>query len=238
MNSKGILYLIPNVLAPETALKVIAPVVKEVISKTNYFLVEDLRTARRYISSLKLGVDLEKVSMEVLDKKTPEPIVVKLMEPVLNGVNAGIVSEAGCPGIADPGAMAVAYAQRKSIQVVPLPGPSSMFLALMGSGLNGQSFAFVGYLPIDRKNRIETIKSLEERSKREKSTQMFMETPFRNQKLIEDLVHHLHPETLLCVASNLTATDEYIKTKRVFEWKKSIPNLHKIPTVFLLLVER
>ncbi|MEX2567888.1 MAG: SAM-dependent methyltransferase [Cyclobacteriaceae bacterium] len=238
MNSKGILYLIPNVLSPDTALKVIAPAVKEVISQTSYFLVEDLRTARRYISSLKLGVDLEKVRMEVLDKKTPAHEVEKLMEPVLRGENAGIVSDAGCPGIADPGAMAVAYAQKKDIQVVPLAGPSSMFLALMGSGLNGQSFSFGGYLPIDRKERIAAIKSLEEQSKRNNSTQMFMETPFRNRKLMEDLLHHLQPETLLCVASNLTGQGEFLKTKRVLDWRKSVPNLHKIPTVFLLLVER
>ncbi|MEX0883411.1 MAG: SAM-dependent methyltransferase, partial [Cyclobacteriaceae bacterium] len=183
-------------------------------------------------------VNLEKVKMEVLDKKTPGHEVEKLMEPVLRGENAGIVSDAGCPGIADPGAMAVAYAQKKDIQVVPLAGPSSMFLALMGSGLNGQSFSFGGYLPIDRKERIAAIKSLEEQSKRNNSTQMFMETPFRNRKLMEDLLHHLQPETLLCVASNLTGQGEFLKTKRVLNWRKSVPNLHKIPTVFLLLVER
>lgn len=234
MASKGKLYLIPNVLAEGTAADVISPQVKEVISRTRYFLAENFRTTRRYISSLKLGVDLDQVHMELLDKKTPIPTVEKLLAPAMNGEDVGIISEAGCPGIADPGAVAVAVAHRKGIQVVPLSGPSSMFMALMASGFNGQVFTFHGYLPIEKKDRIAALKSLESQSKKDKGTQMFMETPFRNQKLLEDLVQHLHPDTLLCIAANITAKDEFIRTLKVADWKKCLPDIHKIPTVFLL----
>ena len=234
MKSKGILYLIPNVLAPGTALEVIAPIVKEVISHTNYFLVEDFRTARRYISSLKLGVNLEEVRMEKLDKKTPDQQITQWLDPLMKGMDAGIISEAGCPGIADPGARAVALAHQKGIRVAPLPGPSSMFLALMGSGFNGQAFAFHGYLPIDRNARIQAIKTLEIRSKKENSTQLFMETPFRNNKLLADLLEVMDGNTLLCIASNLTSGDEMIHTKKVTDWRKNPPDIHKVPTVFLI----
>jgi 16S rRNA (cytidine1402-2'-O)-methyltransferase len=234
MKSKGILYLIPNVLAPGTALEVIAPIVKEVIANTSYFLVEDFRTARRYISSLKLGVNLEEVRMEKLDKRTPDQQITQWLDPLMKGMDAGIISEAGCPGIADPGARAVALAHQKGIKVVPLPGPSSMFLALMGSGFNGQAFAFHGYLPIDRNARIQAIKRLEIQSQKEKSTQLFMETPFRNNKLLADLLEHLDPNTLLCIASNLTAGDEMIQSQKVADWRQNPPDIHKVPTVFLI----
>lgn len=234
MKSKGILYLIPNVLAPGTALEVIAPTVKQVIANTSYFLVEDFRTARRYISSLKLGVNLEEVRMEKLDKKTPDQQITQWLDPLLKGMDAGIISEAGCPGIADPGARAVALAHQKGIKVVPLPGPSSMFLALMGSGFNGQAFAFHGYLPIDRNARIQAIKTLEIRSKKENSTQLFMETPFRNNKLLTDLLESMDANTLLCIASNLTSPDERIHTQKVADWRKNPPDIHKVPTVFLI----
>ena len=148
---QGKLFLIPNVLAENTAHWVISPQVQDVIAHTRIFLVENPRSARRYISSLKLGINIEELHMEVLDKDTPPEQVSRLMMPLLNGADIGVISEAGCPGIADPGALAVAYAHQKGIQVVPISGPSSMFLALMGSGFSGQSFAFHGYLPIDKK---------------------------------------------------------------------------------------
>ncbi|WP_162342522.1 SAM-dependent methyltransferase [Cyclobacterium salsum] len=234
MKAKGILYLIPNVLVLETGPDIMAPVVKNVISATSYYLVEDFRTARRYISSLKLGINLEEVQMEKLDKKTPDPQVRKFLEPALNGQDVGILSEAGCPGIADPGAKAVAWAHRLGIQVVPLPGPSSMFLALMGSGFNGQAFTFSGYLPIDRKARIEAIKELEKTALQQKVTQLFMETPFRNNRLLEDLLEQLDGRTELCIASELTGEGESIRTKKVADWRKERPDLHKIPAVFLI----
>ena len=226
--------MIPTVLADNTAHWVISPQVQEVISHTKIFLVENPRSARRYISSLKLGINIEELHMEVLDKDTPPEQVSRLMMPLLNGADIGVISEAGCPGIADPGALAVAYAHQKGIQVVPISGPSSMFLALMGSGFSGQSFAFHGYLPIDKKERATALKKLEQESIREKRAQLFMETPFRNNQLLADALAFLSPQTKLCIAKNLTAADELIQTKTIADWKNHPLDLHKIPTVFIL----
>lgn len=234
MKNKGKLFLIPNTLADDTAPEVISPQVKEIIQQVQHYLVENVRTARRYISSLKLGITIEGLHFEVLDKKTKEEQIARLMQPAMDGLDMGVISEAGCPGIADPGALAVGYAHQKGIQVIPLAGPSSMFLALMGSGFNGQSFAFHGYLPIDKKSRAEAIRHLENDSLRFRRTQIFMETPFRNNQLLNDLLAHLKPDTLLCIAKNLTATDELIQTKTVLQWKKEKIDLHKMPTVFVL----
>ena len=231
---KGKLFMIPTVLADNTAHWVISPQVQEVISHTKIFLVENPRSARRYISSLKLGINIEELHMEVLDKDTPPEQVSRLMMPLLNGADIGVISEAGCPGIADPGALAVAYAHQKGIQVVPISGPSSMFLALMGSGFSGQSFAFHGYLPIDKKERAAALKKLEQESVREKRAQLFMETPFRNNQLLADALAFLSPQTKLCIAKNLTAADELIQTKTIADWKNHPLDLHKIPTVFIL----
>jgi 16S rRNA (cytidine1402-2'-O)-methyltransferase len=231
---KGKLYMIPTVLAENTAHWVISPQVKEVIANTKIFLVENPRSARRYISSLKLGITIEELQFEVLDKDTPPEQVSRLMMPLLNGADIGVISEAGCPGIADPGALAVAYAHQKDIQVVPLSGPSSMFLALMGSGFSGQSFAFHGYLPIDKKERAAALKKLEQESVREKRAQLFMETPFRNNQLLADALASLSPQTKLCIAKNLTAADELIQTKTITDWKNHPLDLHKVPTVFIL----
>ncbi|HAS58297.1 MAG TPA: SAM-dependent methyltransferase [Algoriphagus sp.] len=231
---QGKLFLIPNVLAENTADAVITPQVKEVIAHTKVFLVENLRTARRYISSLKLGVNLEEVHMEILDKNTTPESINRLLQPLFKGADVGIISEAGCPGIADPGALAVAHAHARGIQVVPLSGPSSMFLALMGSGFSGQSFAFHGYLPIDKKERNQALRKLEAESAKEHRAQIFMETPFRNNQLLEDALAALSPQTKLCIAKNLTAADELIQTKTISDWKKNPIDLHKIPTVFIL----
>jgi 16S rRNA (cytidine1402-2'-O)-methyltransferase len=231
---KGKLFMIPTVLAENTAHWVISPQVKEVIANTKIFLVENPRSARRYISSLKLGITIEELEFEVLDKDTPPEQVSRLMMPLLNGADIGVISEAGCPGIADPGALAVAYAHQKCIQVVPLSGPSSMFLALMGSGFSGQSFAFHGYLPIDKKERAVALKKLEQESVREKRAQLFMETPFRNNQLLADALAFLSPQTKLCIAKNLTAADELIQTKTIADWKNHPLDLHKVPTVFIL----
>lgn len=231
---KGKLFMIPTVLAENTADWVISPQVKEVIANTKIFLVENPRSARRYISSLKLGINIEELHLEVLDKDTPPEQVSQLMMPLLNGADIGVISEAGCPGIADPGALAVAFAHQKGIQVVPLSGPSSMFLALMGSGFSGQSFAFHGYLPIDKKERAAALKKLEQESVREKRAQLFMETPFRNNQLLADALASLSPQTKLCIAKNLTAADELIQTKTIADWKNQPIDLHKVPTVFIL----
>ncbi len=226
--------MIPTVLAEDTSASVITPQVKEIVPTLSYFLVENVRTARRFISSLRLGITIEELAFEILDKKTKAHQLEELMKPLLAGKDVGLMSEAGCPGIADPGSVAVAYAHLKGIQVVPLSGPSSMFLALMASGFNGQSFAFHGYLPIDKKGRIAAIKDLEAESIRSNRTQIFMETPFRNNHLFEDLLATLHPDTQVCIGKNLTAKDEFIQTKTVRLWKKEKIDLHKIPTVFIL----
>ena len=226
--------MIPNVLAGDTAQQVITPQVREVIKHTAHYLVEDLRTARRYISSLNLGIVIEDLRLEILNKKTPEDQVGELMAPIFQGHDMGVISEAGCPGIADPGALAVAFAHKKGVQVIPLSGPSSIFLALMASGLNGQSFAFLGYIPIDKKAKITAIREIESESRKRNRTQILMETPFRNNHLFEDLKNTLHPFTKLCIASNITARDEFICTKTVAEWNETTVDLHKLPTVFLI----
>src|SRR5690606_21750876 len=223
-----------SVLAENTAQQVISPQVKEVVKNTSYYLVENLRTARRYIGSLKLNIPIESLNMEILDKKTSEHQIKALLGPAFQGHDMGVISEAGCPGIADPGALAVASAHQNGLRVVPLSGPSSMFLALMASGFNGQSFAFLGYIPIDKKARVEAIKELEKDSIKHYRTQIFMETPFRNNHLLEDLKSSLHPNTKLCIAKNLTAKDEWIQSKTIAEWRKTKVDLHKVPTVFLL----
>ena len=230
----GKLFLIPNILAENTADAVITPQVREVIQHTKVFLVENMRTTRRYISSLKLGVNLEEVHMEILDKNTSPESMNRLLQPLFKGADVGIISEAGCPGIADPGALAVAHAHTRGIQVVPLSGPSSMFMALMGSGFSGQSFAFHGYLPIDKKERTQALRKLESESLKEQRAQIFMETPFRNNQLLQDLIQSLNPQTKLCIAKNITAKDELVQTKTIQDWKKSSIDLHKIPTVFIL----
>lgn len=234
MNAKGILYLIPTVLAEGTSESVISPQIKEVIKNTEYYLSENIRTSRRFISSLNLGLDISMLHFEKLDKNTGEREFDTLLKPIFSGKDIGIMSEAGCPGIADPGALAVAYAHRNGVQVVPLSGPSSFFLALMASGFNGQSFAFHGYLPIEKKARTQAIRHLETESQKQGRTQIFMETPFRNNQLFADLCQNLSPHTLLCVAKNITAKDEWIKTKSILDWKKTKVDLHKIPTVFLI----
>ena len=232
----GKLYLIPTVLAENSAEKIINLGTREIVKNTKYYLVENVRTARRFISSLRLGITIEDLQFEILDKKTKPAELERIMKPLFAGVDVGVMSEAGCPGIADPGSTAVAYAHEKKIQVVPLTGPSSMFLALMGSGFNGQSFAFHGYLPIDKQDRINAIKQLEGESARHNKTQIFMETPFRNNHLFEDLKSTLSPHTKLCIAKNLTGSDEFIQTKTIQDWRKTKLDLHKIPVVFILYV--
>jgi 16S rRNA (cytidine1402-2'-O)-methyltransferase len=234
----GKLYLIPTVLAENSAEKIINLGTREIVKNTKYYLVENVRTARRFISSLKLGITIEDLQFEILDKKTKPAELERIMKPLFAGVDVGVMSEAGCPGIADPGSAAVAYAHEKKIQVVPLTGPSSMFLALMGSGFNGQSFAFHGYLPIDKQDRINAIKQLEGESARHNKTQIFMETPFRNNHLFEDLKSTLSPQTKLCIAKNLTGSDEFIQTKTIQDWRKTKLDLHKVPVVFILYVPK
>ncbi|WP_025761811.1 SAM-dependent methyltransferase [Dyadobacter tibetensis] len=226
------LYLIPTVLAEGTASDVLSPQIREVLMSLDVYFVENIRTARRFISSLKLGIVIDELEFWELDKNTP---IEQTWERMKNlDRPAGVLSEAGCPGVADPGAVAVDMAHQLGYQVKPLVGPSSILLALMGSGMNGQSFSFHGYLPIDKTERKMAIKHLEKESGQRGQTQIFMETPFRNNQFLTSLLDTANPNTKLCIASNITAADEFIQTKLVKEWKKELPDLHKKPTIFLL----
>ncbi|WKN44550.1 SAM-dependent methyltransferase [Tunicatimonas pelagia] len=233
-SSKGIIYLIPTVIAADTQAQVLAPQIREIANRLTYFLVENVRTARRFLSSLSIQTPISELQFELLSKKTAATDLPGLMKPALSGQDIGIMSEAGCPGVADPGARAVAYAHQQNLRVVPLVGPSSILLALMASGFSGQSFTFQGYLPIDKTQRIQAIKRLEKQSQHHRQTQIFMETPYRNNQLLADVVKHCQPKTLICVAKNINGSDEYIKTQPVHTWQKNLPDLHKVPTVFLL----
>ncbi len=230
---KGKLFLFPTTLSDDTQDRVLPPEIRDLIKGVHYFLCENVRTARRFISSLKVHPSIEGLHFEVLDKDTPQGRLRDLMLPVMNGQDAGILSEAGCPGVADPGAIAVAYAHENNIQVVPLVGPSSILLALMASGLNGQNFAFHGYLPIEGKEAAQTIKDLERESRERKRTQIFIETPFRNNALMSHLLKSLRNDTRLCVAANITAADEHIRCHTVAQWKAAVPTFGKVPAVFL-----
>jgi 16S rRNA (cytidine1402-2'-O)-methyltransferase len=235
MIAKGKLYLIPNVISEETQSSVIPSQVKEILPSINHFLVEDIRTARRYLSSLKIYPSIESLHFEVLNKETPESELSYLMKPVKEGFHIGIISESGCPGVADPGALAVKYAHEINIQVVPLVGPSSLLLALMASGLNGQQFAFQGYLPIDAKEAAQKIKELERESKVKNQTQIFIETPYRNNSVFDHLIKNLQSGTRLTVALDVTGQHEFIQTLYVDQWGKGKEKWPKAPAVFLFL---
>jgi 16S rRNA (cytidine1402-2'-O)-methyltransferase len=232
---KGKLILLPTVLADETQHEVIPHSVKESIKSLSYFLCENLRTARRFVSSLKVHSSIESLQFEILDKDTPAEALVKLMAPAMEGKNIGVLSESGCPGIADPGALAVAYAHQNNIQVVPLVGPSSILLALMSSGLNGQKFAFHGYLPVEANDALLAIRTLERESKEKNQTQIFIETPYRNNALMAYLLKGLHPDTKLCVAINLTSSTEKVICQKVSQWSNRPITFEKAPAVFLFL---
>ena len=231
----GKLYLIPNVIADNTQDAVITAQVKSVLPGITYFLAEDIRTARRFLSSLKIYDSIEPLHFEVLDKDTDPSVIPNLLSPVSKGIDMGIISESGCPGIADPGALAVRFAHENNIQVIPLVGPSSILLALMASGLNGQHFAFHGYLPIEVKEAELAIRSLEKESRLKHQTQVFIETPYRSNALFQLLLRTLGSDTLLCVAENLTGSDEKVKTATVKKWRNTNMMLPKEPAVFLFL---
>lgn len=230
----GTLYLIPNVIA-EQQWATLSPQVLQVLPTLKYFLAEDIRNARRFLSALKIMGTIENLHFNTLDKNTAKKDLQELLQPIFQNNDMGILSDSGCPGVADPGALAVAFAHQHQIKVKPLVGPSSILLALMGSGLNGQSFAFLGYLPIEKDKKAKAIKEIEKDSARKNQTQIFIETPYRNQSTFEDLIKHLHPETYLTLAFAITSEKELIQTKKVLEWRKSMIQLEKEPCVFLLL---
>jgi 16S rRNA (cytidine1402-2'-O)-methyltransferase len=231
----GRLFLLPMMLGGDTPDAVIPHDVQKRITSLRYFVVENVRTTRRYLKLLDKSVDINSLTFFELSKHTDKHLLDSFFEPLLAGHDTGLISEAGVPCLADPGNVMVQRAHQKKIRVVPLTGPSSILLALIASGLNGQNFAFNGYLPVKTKERVVAIKKLEKRAKDENQSQIFMETPYRNTQLLEDVMKHCAPETKLTIAAALTSPDEYINTKTIREWKNKLPDLHKQPAVFVIL---
>ena len=231
----GRLFLIPNTIAEETQKEVIPSNTRESIKTLRHFLAEDIRTARRYLSSLKIFDSIEALQFSVLNKDTKQSELPALMAPLHAGDDIGIISESGCPGVADPGSIAVGYAHEQKIIVVPLVGPSSILLALMASGLNGQQFVFNGYLPIESGSIAKVVAELEKESRTKNRTQIFIETPYRNNSIMKSLLTYLHPETMLCVALGLTSSNEKVTTLPVRAWKQQTINFPKSPAIFLFL---
>lgn len=234
MKSKGLLYLIPTTLGDNDPLEVLPLLVKKVIEETSTFIVENEKTARRFIKKITPEKSQPSLELFPLNKFTEANVIPSFLNPCLSGINVGLLSEAGCPGVADPGADIVKIAHQKNIKVVPLVGPSSILMALMSSGMNGQSFAFNGYLPIDKGERKAEIKRLERLSFERDQSQIFIETPYRNNKMIEDLASVLENNTDVCVACDITLTSEFIKTQTAKSWKKNKVDLHKRPTIFII----
>jgi 16S rRNA (cytidine1402-2'-O)-methyltransferase len=231
---KGNLYLIPTTLGDNEPLEVLPISIKRAIENIDYYIVENEKTARRSIKKISSGKSQPSLHIEILNKYTEAQSLSGFLQPCLEGHDVGVLSEAGCPGIADPGADVVKIAHEKGIKVVPLVGPSSIFLALMASGMNGQSFAFKGYLPIDSADRKKAIKQMEKISTDQKQSQICIETPYRNDKLLEEMLKTLSNQTLLCVACDITLATEYIATKTVADWKKTPVDLHKRPAIFII----
>lgn len=229
----GKLYLIPTIIAEETESRVLPASVLEAIGLTEIFLAENIRTARRFIAGLKLFPSVEALIFLELNKDTTSIELAERMTHLGQGKNVSIISESGCPGIADPGALAVAYAHSIGAKVIPLVGPSSILLALMASGLNGQRFSFQGYLPVDKTEVTGRIKELERESKKNDSTQIFIETPYRNNSMLANLLRTLSNPTRLTIALGITGKEEFIHTKTISEWKKNVPELAKVPAIFL-----
>ena len=230
MNS--VIYLIPTVLE-ESATETIADYVIEAVKKCQVIFAENERTARRFLKLMCKEIVIDDYEWFTIHKTETE-LINTFQQKIKEGKNIAIISEAGCPGIADPGQVLIAAAQNMNAQVKPLVGPSSILLALMASGMNGQQFEFVGYLPIDNFERNKAVTALETTSQKKNSTQIFIETPYRNNQLIETILKTCKPTTKLCIASELTGTNEYIKTKKVADWKKEKTDFHKKPVIFLL----
>jgi 16S rRNA (cytidine1402-2'-O)-methyltransferase len=235
MTPLGKLYLIPTTLGEtENPFDVLPETIKRSIELLDYYIVENEKTARKFIKSICPEKVQATLHLSALNKHTQDSEYKEMIQDCVEGKNVGLMSEAGCPGVADPGAVIVKLAHEKGIQVVPLVGPSSILLAIMASGMNGQSFAFNGYIPIDANEKKATLKNLEKISINKNQSQLFIETPYRNNKMLEDILSALQPETYLCVATDITLPTEYIKTMRVVNWKKTKIDLHNRPTIFII----
>lgn len=229
------LYLIPTVLGDSPADSVFPPVNREIIVQIKHFIVEEVRTARRFLKFVDKDIDIDSITFYPMGKHSDAMEYSRYLAPLKSGQPMGMISEAGCPAVADPGALIVELAQRDGLKVVPLVGPSSILLALMASGMNGQSFAFNGYLPIDEGEKVRALKHFETRAVKERQTQMFIETPYRNNKFISLLLKTLAPSTMLCIAAGVTCSNEDIQTKSVAEWRKAkIDDLSHIPAIFAI----
>lgn len=232
----GKLYLIPTVLSP-TPLDCVLPSGNTVIIRSvKHFIVENVRTARRFLKQVDRDINIDDLTFFELNQHTDRTTIAAYLTPLKEGYDMGIISEAGCPAIADPGADVVGIAQTKGYHVIPLVGPSSILMSLMASGFNGQSFAFIGYLPIEKSVRNSRLKQLEKRIYTEQQTQIFIETPYRNMQLLDELCSTLQPQTKLCVACDITGEEEMIRTRTIAEWKKQKQNIdiHKRPAIFLI----
>jgi len=233
--SKAKLYMIPSLLGDGDPKIFLGKHLIQSISGIRYFIVENEKNARRFLVGCGMKDILDEVEFGILNEHSPPEDFGFILEPLFEGRDTGILSDAGCPGIADPGAELVAIAHLNSIDVIPLIGPSSIIMSLMASGLNGQKFSFRGYLPAKPADRIKELRELERKSRRENETQIFIEAPYRNMQLLEDMIKVLSPETRLCVACNLTQADQYVKTMQVNKWKNNLPEINKKPTIFLLI---
>lgn len=234
MKTIGKLYLIPVTLGESNPFDVLPETVKRTVEFIDDYIVENEKTARKFIKSVLPEKVQASLRISTLNKHTEIAEHNRMLQPCMDGINVGLMSEAGCPGVADPGAAIVKIAHEKGIQVVPLVGPSSILLAMMGSGMNGQSFAFNGYLPIDKSDKKSALKNFEKLSQDKNQSQIFIETPYRNNKLLEDILQVLQPSTHLCIACDITLLTEYIKTYKVSDWKKTKIDLHNRPTIFVV----
>lgn len=230
----GKLYLIPTTLGDTEPLEVMPLSVKKVVEQIDYFIVENEKSARRFIKKITPTKSQPSLQLMLLDKYSSDFETRNYLDVCSKGVNVGLLSEAGVPAIADPGASIVKLAHEKGVQVVPLVGPSSILLAMMASGMNGQNFAFNGYLPIDKSDRKKAIKDLERLSRDKNQSQIFIETPYRNEKMLDDLKSFLAPSTRVCVACDVTLPSEFIKTLSIKEWGSAKPDLHKKPAIFII----
>lgn len=231
---KPTLYLIPVPISDGPFEMVLPAEVNMVLKDITYLVVENIKTAFRFIKRTGINKSFNDFVFFTLDEHTPLKDITDFLKPMRDGNNMGLMSEAGMPALADPGTELIAMAHKSGYRVKPLTGPSSITLALIASGMNGQNFAFNGYLPVKKEARIMTIRKLEEKLYREKQTQIFMETPYRNMTLLEDLSNCCRPLTRLCIAADITGKDEFIITKTIREWRNKLPDLHKIPAVFLI----
>ncbi len=233
-NNQRKLYLIPNLIGEISPDLVMPAVLPQMVGELKHFIVEDIRNARRYLRKLNKDIVIDELNFYELNKHTTDQDIARYLDACKEGFDIGLISEAGLPCVADPGNVIVMMAHEKKIKVVPISGPSSIFMSLMASGLNGQSFAFNGYLPVEQNLRIRKLKELEQKVYKEKQSQIFMDTPYRNNKMLDDILANLNPNSYLCIAVNVTCDDEFIRTMKIHEWVKNRPDLNKKPCIFII----